>query len=33
MIEAARPIFAEAALLPGFEVRAIVLPSPGKAER
>ena len=30
MIEAARPIFAETALLPGFEVRAIVLPSPAK---
>ena len=30
MIEAARPIFAEPALLPGFEVRAIVLPSPAK---
>lgn len=30
MIEAARPIFAEASLLPGFEVRAIVLPSPAK---
>ncbi len=27
MLEAARPIFAEAALAPGFEVRAIVLPS------
>jgi murein DD-endopeptidase MepM/ murein hydrolase activator NlpD len=30
MIEAARPIFAETALLSGFEVRAIVLPSPAK---
>ena len=27
MLEASRPIFAEASLLPGFEVRAIVLPS------
>ena len=27
MLEASRPIFAEAALAPGFEVRAIVLPS------
>lgn len=30
MIDAARPIFMETSLLPGFEVRAIVLPSPAK---
>lgn len=30
MIDAARPIFMESALLPGFEVRAVVLPSPAK---
>lgn len=30
MIDAARPIFMETSLLPGFEVRAVVLPSPAK---
>jgi murein DD-endopeptidase MepM/ murein hydrolase activator NlpD len=30
MLEAARPIFPETALVPGFEVRAIVLPSPAR---
>jgi murein DD-endopeptidase MepM/ murein hydrolase activator NlpD len=30
MIDAARPIFPEALLLPGYEVRAITLPSPAK---